>query len=179
MTVSARQLGSVLVSLLAAAALLAFSTAARSEPPEDLIDGGPGGSQHAAGELIVTFKDDAPEQEIESLDEEVGAEVEESLSGVDAKVLDFPEVKAERSEEVREEDLQQAKQELERDPAVENVYYNHVRTGFYTPNDPRFRYQYGLRKPSFEKAWNRTRGGGARVAIVDSGVDVAHPDFRR
>lgn len=178
MTVSIRQLGAVFVSLLVATALLAFSTAAWSEPPEDLVDVGPGGSRHAAGELIVTYKDEAPEQEVESLDEEVGAEIEENLSEVDAKVLEFPEVKAERSEEVREEALEQARQELERDPAVENVYYNHIRTGLYTPNDPRFRYQYNLQKPGFERAWTRARGGGARVAVIDSGAALNHPDLR-
>lgn len=177
MTVSIRQLGAVLVSLLAASALLAFSTVAWSEPPEDLVDEGPGGSQYAAGELIVTYKDEAPEQEVESLDEEVGAEVEENLSEVDAKVLEFPEVKSERSEEVREEDLEQARQELERAPAVENVYYNYVRTASFTPRDPLFRRQYGLKKPGFEKAWSRTRGKGKRIALVDSGVQTTHPDL--
>lgn len=177
MTVSIRQLGAVLVSLLAATALLAFSTATRSEPPENIVEEGPGNAQYAAGELIVTYKDEAPEQEIESLDEEVGAEIEENLSEVDAKVLEFPEVKAERSEEVREEDLEQAKQELERDPAVESVYYNYVRTASFTPRDPLFRRQYGLKKPGFENAWSRTGGKGRRIAVVDSGVQVSHPDI--
>lgn len=179
MTVSIRQLGAVLVSLLAATALLAFSTVAWSESPEDLVDEGPGGSQYAAGELIVTYEDEAPEQEVASLDEEVGAEVGENLSEMDAKVLEFPEVKDERSEEVREEDLEQAKRELERDPAVESVYYNYVRTASFTPRDPLFRRQYGLKKAEFEEAWNRTRGRGARVAIVDSGAMTSHIDLRR
>lgn len=178
MTVSIRQLGAVLVSLLAATALLAFSTIAWSEPSEDLVDEGPGGSQYAAGELIVTYEDEAPEQEVASLDEEVGAEVGEDLSEMDAKVLEFPEVKDERSEEVREEGLQRAKRELERDPAVESVYYNYVRTGMYTPNDPRFRYQYGLQKPDFDVAWSRAKGRGTRVAVIDSGAAIEHPDLK-
>ncbi|HET7477920.1 MAG TPA: S8 family peptidase [Rubrobacteraceae bacterium] len=178
MTIPARQLAVVFVSLIAAAALLAFTGAAWSEPPGDLVDEGPGGAEYAAGELIVTYEDQEHEQEVESLGEEAGATVAEDLPDADAKVLEFPEVKSERSQEVRERDLERIKEKLEKSPGVESVYYNYVRTGMYTPNDPRFRYQYGLRKPGFEKAWSRTRGRGTRVAVIDSGAAIQHPDLQ-
>lgn len=45
------------------------------------------------------------------------------------------------------------------------------------PNDPLFRYQWGPRQVRAEQAWHRTRGGGAVIAIVDSGIDLSHADL--
>jgi subtilisin family serine protease len=54
---------------------------------------------------------------------------------------------------------------LERDPA-------------YTPNDPQLASQYGLAKIQATAAWDLTQGDTAVViGIVDSGVEVTHPDL--
>jgi len=37
--------------------------------------------------------------------------------------------------------------------------------------------QWGLRQVGAERAWDQTRGEGARVGIVDTGVDLGHPDL--
>lgn len=179
MAVLARQVGIILVTLLATSALLAFTPVAWGQSPEEVIDEDSAGAPYAAGELIVTYEDDVSNTEADVAVQEKGAEVEEDLSGLDATLVEVPEVKAERSEEAREESLQQVKEALEGDPAVESVYYNYVRTGFYTPSDRLFGRQYGLRKAGFEGAWNRTRGRGARVAVVDSGAALRHMDLRR
>jgi thermitase len=175
MAVRVRQTGVVLASLFAAAALLASSSAARGEPAA--VDRSPAGAPYAAGELIVTYEEKAPDAAVESLDEEVGAEVEEKLPEIDARLLEFPELQDEPSEEDR--DLEQIKEDLESDPAVESVGYNYLCRLAYTPSDPRFRYQWGLRKTGFESAWDRTRGSGATVALVDTGAAVGHRDLRR
>ena len=44
-------------------------------------------------------------------------------------------------------------------------------------NDPYFDRQWGLHKLQAEQAWATTTGEGAVVAIVDSGVDLGHPDL--
>ena len=178
MAVSRRQVGVLLVSLLGALALLASSPRVQSQPVEDAVDHGPGGAPYAAGELLITYQEQASDNAVESLDEEVGAEVGEELPEIDARLFEFPEVKREPSEDVRERDLAQIKEELQRNPAVESVGYNYVYSASYTPNDPRFPQQWGLRKTGFESAWNRARGSGTRIAIVDSGADVRHVDLR-
>ena len=93
MTVPARQIGVLLVSLLAS--LLAFSAAARGEPAA--VDRSQAGAPYVAGELIVTYEEAASDRAVETLDEEAGAEVEEDLPALDARLLAFPEVKRDPS----------------------------------------------------------------------------------
>ncbi len=51
------------------------------------------------------------------------------------------------------------------------------RAGF--PNDPLFPRQWGLTQIHAPAAWARgARGRGVKVAVVDTGVDLSHPDLR-
>ncbi|HEX6878138.1 MAG TPA: S8 family peptidase [Nocardioidaceae bacterium] len=47
-----------------------------------------------------------------------------------------------------------------------------------TTNDPLRSQQWGLDQIKAEQAWSATTGTGAVVAVVDSGVDLNHPDLR-
>ncbi|HEY7876098.1 MAG TPA: peptidase S8, partial [Actinomycetota bacterium] len=44
------------------------------------------------------------------------------------------------------------------------------------PNDPFYDRQWGLQKIDAAGAWSVSDGTGATIAIVDSGVDLDHPD---
>jgi thermitase len=179
MAASGRQVGVLLVALLGALALLAFSPEARSQPAGDAVDHGPGGAPYAAGELLVTYEEQASDAAVESLDEEVGAEVGETLPEIDARLFEFPEIKGKLSEQAREQALARIREELERDPAVESVGFNYLYSASFTPDDPSFDEQWGLSITAFENAWNSTLGSGVRIAIVDSGADVKHEDLRQ
>lgn len=172
------QLGVLLAALLGAVGLLVFSTSAQSQAVDGTVDEDPRGAPYVAGELLVTYKEDTSEKEEESVEQASEREVVEEIPEIDTEVFEFPQIKNERAEEARERDLEQAKEELEKVPAVESVEYNYLRKGFYTPNDPKFGQQWGLRKTGFETAWNKTRGGGVRVAVVDSGVAMEHVDLK-
>lgn len=171
----------VLLLAFAAACLLVFATArgASGQVDEGEVDEAPSGALYAAGELIVTYEDDISEAPVESLTEEVEGEVEEDFSFIDAQLLDFPEVKDEGSQEEREQTLEEKKQELEQDPAVESVEYNYLRKpAATTTDDPGFRRQWHLRKVSAPLAWDESTGGNkTRIAVIDSGLDLDHPDF--
>src|SRR5687767_4513843 len=45
------------------------------------------------------------------------------------------------------------------------------------PNDPFYGLQWGQQQLHTEPAWTRTTGAGQTIAIVDSGVDLDHPDL--
>jgi thermitase len=180
MAVFVRQTGVVLVSLLAALALLLAPSAARGEPVTgDAVDEDSSGAPYVAGELLVTYKEQVPESAPESLDVQAETKVEETLAEIDVQVVEFPEVKDETSQAAREQDLGRAKAELEQDPAVESVDYNYLMEADYTPNDPRFGDQWNLKRADFDAAWNRVRGRGAKIAVIDSGATTGHPDLKR
>jgi serine protease len=70
---------------------------------------------------------------------------------------------------------------VERLAAVDGVEYaepNRYRESYATPNDPSFAAQWGLTKINAPNAWNRTTGSpNVTVAVIDSGVDLDHPEL--
>jgi serine protease len=69
---------------------------------------------------------------------------------------------------------------LRRDPSVADVELNYVRHAFAVPNDPLYpdyqqAYLDSLRLPA---AWDESKGSDTgTIAIVDTGVDLGHPDL--
>jgi subtilisin family serine protease len=60
--------------------------------------------------------------------------------------------------------------------SVERDYYA---SAAQIPDDPEFSKQWGLTKLRVPEAWSVTRGASSlTVAVVDSGVDAAHPDLQ-
>ncbi len=66
------------------------------------------------------------------------------------------------------------------DPAIEYVEPNYITESHFMPNDTRFAEQYALPAAtggiSATLAWDTTKGLGARVAVLDSGV-IMHADL--
>ena len=48
---------------------------------------------------------------------------------------------------------------------------------FGSTNDPMYRQQWGLQRIAAEPAWATSTGEGTVVAVVDTGVDLTHPDL--
>lgn len=80
---------------------------------------------------------------------------------------------------------------LRRDPAVESVEREWARPLRAIPNDPALHQletapgtapgtpvQWALAKERYPRAWDVTKGTGARVGVVDTGIDGSHPDLR-
>ena len=69
--------------------------------------------------------------------------------------------------------------QLRGDPRVAEASLNHIRSASAVPNDPLYKqYQAYLRNIRMESAWGVTTGSTSyKVAIVDTGVDLNHPDL--
>ena len=68
---------------------------------------------------------------------------------------------------------------LNADPAVEWAEPNRVYTTMAVPDDPSFPAQWSLPTIGAPSGWDVTTGGapGVRIAVIDSGVDLTHPDL--
>src|SRR5690606_4513420 len=84
-------------------------------------------------------------------------------------------------------DLAAAMEELSKDPHVEYAHPNYVARLNYAPNDHYFN-SYGsygqprddlwnVKKVRAPLAWDSSRGAGVLVAVLDTGVDINHPDL--
>jgi hypothetical protein len=118
--------------------LLWLSPDAWGDDTAQSVDEDPRGAPYASGELLVTFEPEATERDMDEAVKESEASIEEELPSQDTQLLSFPEVQDESSEEAREQQLEQAKDILERDPDVEHVDYNYLRDLDYVPNDRYF-----------------------------------------
>lgn len=47
-----------------------------------------------------------------------------------------------------------------------------------SPGDPLWQYQWGPQQVDADQSWDTSTGSGATLAIVDSGVDLDHPDLQ-
>ncbi len=77
---------------------------------------------------------------------------------------------------------------LRAEPAVASVTAEHRATKRLAPTDPAFvqpipgsppgtTYEWWANKENFPAAWDVTQGRNALVGVIDTGVDVTHPDF--
>ncbi|AKB24932.1 hypothetical protein MSMTP_1463 [Methanosarcina sp. MTP4] len=76
-------------------------------------------------------------------------------------------------------DLNNAAEKLSNVESVVEVSPNYFRFSLVTPNDPLYSTEWGLEKINCSEAWNRTTGSASvTVAVVDTGVDLDHPDLQ-
>jgi subtilisin family serine protease len=133
--------------------------------------------QLLARQVIVTLAPASPEQWARSTTTlvqthrltQVGAFPLASLR-VQCVVFQIPE----------ERSLEEVIARLSADPLVESVQPNQFFQSVDTPvhNDPYARLQYGVRAVRADLAHRTATGKGVRIAVVDTGVDVEHPDLQ-
>jgi thermitase len=160
--------------------LLWLTPEAKGVTAEEVVDQDASGAPYTAGELLVSYEPEASEQDVIEAVEESDARVEEELPAPDAQLLSFPEAQDETTEAARESELREAKAILEQDPDVKYVDYNYLRLPAFQPDDSLFNRvkQWNLYTIGAPEAWDTALGRGAKVAVVDSGIDADHPDFR-
>jgi thermitase len=145
------------------------------------------GPRYAERQVLVKFKTGLSEKLIEGTLTAFGARTIKKINALEVYQLQIPTTAS----------VEEMVYALGRNPDVEYAEPNfiaHIATT--TPNDPYFRYQYALHNTGQEigdggpkgksnadikapEAWGEAQGDGATmIAIVDTGVDLFHPDIQ-
>lgn len=136
--------------------------------------------QFVPGELLVKLKDGASTQQLNSLQNQVNAQVVRHFKSINVYQLKIPTTLA----------VDTAVSQLKQNPLVEYAQPNYL---YYlddtVPNDPGFGSLWGLHNTGQDggvpdadidapEAWDITTGSDQVViAVIDSGVDLDHPDL--
>ncbi|KAF0219860.1 MAG: peptidase S8/S53 subtilisin kexin [Geobacteraceae bacterium] len=126
-----------------------------------------GGARFVADELLVQPKAGAATVKIDEVLTGLGATVDEEIPQIGVRKIKVP-----------PQALEKVKAALSRNPHVEFVEPNYLATSSGTPNDPSYPSQWHLPKISAPLGWDIVTGSNVvDIAIIDSGVDPAHPDL--
>jgi len=172
-----RPFWTVALAIICASLLLALVPVAQGDAAvEPKLDMDPAGAPYVAGELLVVYEPGTSVETERAVVRRSGGETAQGLPGR-LRLISFPGITQEKSGEARERALQRKLERFRDEPSVVAADYNHIYRATSFPDDPRLGGQWGLQRTSFQGAWADARGTGAKVAIVDSGIDKNHPDI--
>lgn len=133
------------------------------------------------GQIVVKFVDGLTIQQIDKTLLKYNARVLRNIDGLKTVVVSVP--------AGQEKAIQT---ELSKESLVKYAEPDYFSSINFTPNDPDFKNQYGLNNTgatvenstctanadvNAAEAWDVTKGSGVIVGIVDTGIDVLHPEF--
>lgn len=119
------------------------------------------------GEVLVKFKGEVMSQSTQRRLAGVKGRVAQTVPAIDVARVEVP-----AGQELA------AVEALRKADDVAFVEPNYLVWALDNPNDPGFGSQWGYTKAQFPTAWDVTQGNGnITVAVIDSGIDLDHPDF--
>ncbi|MBU8900220.1 S8 family peptidase [Corallococcus sp. M34] len=123
-------------------------------------------AQIVPGAIVVDFKDGTTKAQFDAWEKEWGVDLEfNSIEGADDGV----------TLAVGVDDVDAALEKIRQNPAVESAEPLLEIHASYTPNDPQYAQQWNLRMIDMPRAWERSRGKGVVVAVIDTGI--AYEDY--
>lgn len=124
-------------------------------------------SLHVPGELLIAPKAGVSDAQLESIYKSHGAQKITTLTQIGVHHIKVPDNALEAIEAA-----------LRKNPSVQFVEKNFIAEANLVPNDPGYGSQWHLQTISAPAGWDITVGSPAvTVAVIDSGVDPAHPDL--
>ncbi len=120
-----------------------------------------------ASKVLTRFQPDVEQAVIDKELSKNNAELTDVIPGINTAVLKVPVGK--------ENEVIQNLYDANIIEYAERSFYGQEH---FTPNDTSFASQYNLKQVQAEQAWDITKGAGIKVAIIDSGVDLTHPDLQ-
>ncbi len=170
---SPRLIRNTLVVLLVGILWLGFQMASAAWPGDGPEQTGPPasalpiGGGFVPGEVLIKFKSGAPPANVRAALSAQNARAMGQVSALGVQRLSVP-----RGQELA------VIAALRHHPLVEYAEPNYIIRAVLTPDDPHFSSQWGLAKIGAPQAWDVTTGSSDLViAVVDSGIDLDHPDL--
>ena len=146
--------------LAVAAALSAMSPFARAAQDDDTPDG-----QYARGRILVIPREGVTTENFENaIRPHHGKRRKMGQSNIHIVDIDAGSEKA-------------AVAELRKNPAFKAVELDRKVKLAAVPNDPYYGSEWHLAKVGAAAAWDTAQGAGITIAVIDSGVDITHPDL--
>jgi len=151
------------IALVLATLLLSFPAGAFAGPPDDPATV----SDFSPEQILVKFKPDVTLPEAAQIHRQLGGQVKDTIPGIGVQLVKVP----------KGQEKPKAKA-YSSNPRVEYAEPDFIAQALGTPNDPGFANQWGMVKVQASEAWDVTTGSpDVTIAILDTGVDLDHPDL--
>jgi len=143
--------------------IFSFPTIVFAAPPDNPTPV----SDFSSQQILVKFKSGTSLPEVAEIHRQLGGQVKETIPGIGVQVVTVPKG--------------QAKEKAKAYSSNTKVAYaepDFVAEALGSPDDPGFGNQWGMVKIQAPQAWEVTTGSNSiNIAILDTGVDLDHPDL--
>jgi thermitase len=153
----------IVASLIAIVLVSSFSTIVFAAPVDNLGPVWDCSSQ----QILVKFKPDVTLPEVAQIHRQLGGQIRETIPGIGVQVVMVPKGQEKAKAKAYSSNARVAYAEPD-----------FVAEAMGNPDDPQFVYQWGMVKIQAPEAWEMTTGSASiNIAILDTGVDLDHPDL--
>ncbi len=123
--------------------------------------------QWAEGRILVQPRAGVSEEKLAHILKQSKGRSKAAIGNLNVRIVSVP-LKAEQA----------VARALSRNPHIKFAEVDALVEPVFIPNDPSYGSQWHLPKVQAPSAWDLTQGEGVTVAVLDTGIDVDHPEFQ-